>query len=396
MSDTFTEFAASPLFAAENPSDSEVSASFRKLLTDCQAAGVSDLHLSAGARPFVRRNGELIFLSDTPLSHDRAEIANLCMLNEQQFKTLQDTFDLEFALAFGHTQRFRACVTLHKWGVAGSYRIVPSKILSLEGLGFTNPGPIRKLLAYHNGLVLVTGPTNSGKTTTLATMVDEINRTREDHVITVEDPVEFVQPSVGCNITQREVGEHTKSFSAALKGALRQDPDVMVIGEMRDLETIGIAITAAETGHLVIGTMHTSDATSTLSRILDAFPPAQQAQIRATVSESLRGVICQRLVPAADGGTSVLASEMLVSTLAVANLIRENKLHGLKSVMETGQREGMTTMDNSIISLFRAGKITRDVALAQVSDRTLRRQIEQPEPQPTAEPVVAKKRFSFS
>ncbi|HEY5552597.1 MAG TPA: PilT/PilU family type 4a pilus ATPase [Opitutaceae bacterium] len=375
MSNPLSQLALSPLFQTGEFGDKEVADAFKKLLNDCQDAGVSDLHLSAGARPFARRNGELHYLSETPFGHDRAEVANLCMLNEAQFKTLQETYDLEFSLAFGDTQRFRACVTLHKWGVAGSYRIVPARILSLEALGFKNPEPIRKLLAYHNGLVLVTGPTNSGKTTTLATMVDEINRKREDHVITVEDPVEFVQPSQGCNITQRQVGDHTRSFSSALKGALRQDPDVIIIGEMRDLETIAIAITAAETGHLVIGTMHTADAGSTLSRILDAFPPAQQAQIRATVSESLRGIICQRLLPAADGG-SALACELLVANLAVANLVRDNKLHLLKTVIETGQRDGMSTMDNSIVALFRAGRITRETAFASFNDRASRRQIE--------------------
>lgn len=394
MSDPLSSLGLSPLFQAGEIGDQEVADSFKRLLADCQAAGVSDLHLSAGARPFVRRNGALHYISETPFGHDRAEVANLCMLNEAQFKILQDTYDLEFSLAFGTTQRFRACVTLHKWGVAGSYRIVPPKIQTFEELGFADPEPIRKLLAYHNGLVLVTGPTNSGKTTTLATMVDEINRRREDHVITVEDPVEFVQPSAGCNITQRQVGEHTRSFSTALKGALRQDPDVIVIGEMRDLETIAIAITAAETGHLVIGTMHTADAGATLSRILDAFPPAQQAQIRATVSESLRGVICQRLLPAVDGG-SAMACEFLVSNLAVANLIRDNKIHQLKTVIETGQRDGMTTMDNSIVSLFRAGRITKETAFANFSDRSIRRQIETPAAAADAAPEPARKRFAF-
>ena len=392
MANPLSQLALSPLFSDGELSDAAIADALKALLGDCQSAGVSDLHLSAGARPFVRRNGELFYIADKPFGHDRAEVANLCMLTETQFKVLQDTYDLEFSLAFGDTQRFRACVTLHKWGVAGSYRIVPARIPSFEELGFSDPEPLRKLLAFHNGLVLVTGPTNSGKTTTLATMVDEVNRSREDHVITVEDPVEFVQPSAGCNITQRQVGDHTKTFSTALKGALRQDPDVIVIGEMRDLETIAIAITAAETGHLVIGTMHTSDATSTLSRILDAFPPAQQAQIRATVSESLRGIICQRLLPAVDGG-SALAAEILLANLAVANLVRDNKLHLLKTVLETGQREGMTTMDNSIVSLCKTGRITKEAAIANFSDKASRRQLEAPAPPPAAEP--AKKRFAF-
>jgi twitching motility protein PilT len=374
VSDDVQRLGANPLFSAPVLDDRQVTQALFQLLADCQTAGVSDLHLSAGARPFVRRNGALHYLSPQPLGHDRAEVANLCLLDEQQFKTLQESYDLEFALALDDRRRFRGCITLHKWGVAGSYRIVPPRPRTLEELGFHQPDVVRRLLAYHNGLVLVTGPTNSGKTTTLAAMVDEVNRHRNDHIITVEDPIEYVQPSINCTVTQRQVGTHTATFSTALKGALRQDPDVMVIGEMRDLETIGIAITAAETGHLVIGTMHTADVASTLARILDVFPPGQQAQIRAMVSESLRGIVCQRLLPAADGGTA-LACELLVANLAVANLIRENKLQNLRSVLETGQREGMTTMDNSILELYRAGRITADIAQDNIFNRSLRQQV---------------------
>jgi twitching motility protein PilT len=214
----------------------------------------------------------------------------------------------------------------------------------------------------------------SGKTTTLASMVDTLNETRTDHIITVEDPIEVVQPPKGCNVTQREVGAHTRSFATALKGALREDPDVIVIGELRDLETIEMAISASETGHLVIGTMHTSDAATTLNRLLDVFAPAQQAQIRASVAESLRGVICQRLLPGSQGGL-VLACEILVANTAIQNLIREGKSTGLRNTMETGLKEGMCLMDNTVFGLWQEGRIAADVALANIGNRVLRAKI---------------------
>jgi twitching motility protein PilT len=260
---------------------------------------------------------------------------------------------------------------VHKGGPAGAYRMVPARIPRLDDLGLRNPDVVRKLLTYHNGLILVTGPVGAGKTTTLAALVAELNETREDHVITVEDPIEVVQPSKGCNITQREVGPHTKSFASALKGALREDPDVIVIGELRDLETIEMAISASETGHLVIGTMHTSDAATTLNRLLDVFPPAQQTQIRASVAESLRGVICQRLLPAATDGL-VLACEILVANAAVANLIREGKTQGLRNVMETGLKDGMCLMENVVFDLYQNRLISADTARRNILNRQLR------------------------
>ncbi|MBK8475326.1 MAG: PilT/PilU family type 4a pilus ATPase [Opitutaceae bacterium] len=394
MSPDFSTLAANPLFVDPDLDDAAVRRAMPRLLADCQTAEVSDLHLSAQARPFVRRHGQIHYLTNSPLPADVAEAANLTLLDEKQFASLQETSELELALELGDDQRFRACITIHKWGVAGSYRIVPPRARPLPELGYPDITVLQRLLAYHNGLILITGPVNSGKTATLTAMVDEVNRTRSDHIITVEDPIEYVLPSASCIVTQRQVGDHTKTFATALRAALRQDPDVMAIGELRDLETINIAITAAETGHLVLGTMHTADATSTLSRLLDVFPPSQQAQIRAMVSESLRGVICQRLLPSVDGGTA-LACEILIANLAVGNLIRENKLQNLPSVLETGQREGMVSMDSSVLELFKAGRISEEVALDNIGNRALRallQDIAHPPPPPA---VVEKKRFGL-
>ncbi|HEY5079545.1 MAG TPA: type IV pilus twitching motility protein PilT, partial [Opitutaceae bacterium] len=244
---------------------------------------------------------------------------------------------------------------------------------TMPELGFAaHLDTLKRLLSYHNGLVLITGPVGSGKTTTLASMVAYLNETRKDHIITVEDPIEVVQKSKGCNVTQRQVGDHTRSFFTALKGALREDPDIIVIGELRDLETIEMAVSAAETGHLVIGTMHTSDAATTLNRLLDVFPAAQQTQIRASVAESLRGIVCQRLLPPASGAGLVMACEILVNNMAIANLVRDGKTTGLRNTMETGVREGMCLMDNVVFALWQEKKITKETALANISNRALR------------------------
>jgi twitching motility protein PilT len=268
-------------------------------------------------------------------------------------------------------RRIRANLMLHKDGVKGTYRIVPERIRTPSELGFKNTAVLDRLLSYHNGLILVTGPVGAGKTTTLNSLIDQLNRTRDDHIITVEDPIEFLHQSQGCNVTQRQAGHHTASFATALKGALREDPDVIVIGELRDLETIEMAITASETGHLVIGTMHTSDATSTLNRLLDVFPPGQQSQIRAMVAQSLRGILCQRLLPAKQGGV-VLATEILVNTLAVSSMVRDGKTQGIPSTLDTGKREGMISMDNSILDLWKEGKITNETARVNILNKAVR------------------------
>ena len=355
--------------------DAALADGMRDLLRQTAREGASDLHLSTGSRPFTRTNRKLAFLSDHVLTDTDALRLNTALLSSAQNQIFRERKDYDYALALSATDRYRVNLMVHKNGAAGAYRMVPEKIRSLAELGFSAHLPtLNKLLSYHNGLILITGPVGSGKTTTLASMVDYLNTTRTDHIITVEDPIEVVQPAKGCNVSQREVGPHTKSFFTALKGALREDPDVIVIGELRDLETIEMAITASETGHLVIGTMHTSDATTTLTRLLDVFPPSQQTQIRASVAESLRGVVCQRLLPANDGKLT-LACEIMVNNTAIANLIREGKSQGLRNTMETGLKEGMCLMDNVIFTLWQEQKISSETALAGITNRVLRAKI---------------------
>lgn len=354
--------------------DSAVAASLRTLLRDCARYGASDLHLSAGTKPFVRAQRSLKTLAEHVLSEADARRLNLALLTPGQRGLFERERDFDYALALDATNRYRVNLLVHKTGVSGCYRMVPSLIPRLDQLGLRSVEAVRKLLAYHNGLILVTGPAGAGKTTTLAALVAELNETRTDHIITVEDPIEVVQPAKSCNVTQREIGPHTASFASALKGALREDPDVIIIGELRDLETIEMAITASETGHLVIGTMHTSDAATTLNRILDVFPPSQQTQIRASVAESLRGILCQRLLPGRDGGL-VLASEFLVANTAVAALIRDGKTQGLRNVLETGTREGMCLMETSVFDLWQKNAITAETARQNIANRMLRAKI---------------------
>lgn len=355
--------------------DPSLAAAVRGLLHATRLYGASDLHLTTGFRPFIRKNRSFTFLGDYPLTADDALRLNTVLLSEGQKQIFLERKDYDYALAPTAADRYRVNLMFHKNGAAGAYRMVPEKIRTLNELGFSaHLETLHKLLSYHNGLILITGPVGSGKTTTLASMVAYLNETRADHIITVEDPIEVVQPAQGCNVTQREVGPHTQSFFTALKGALREDPDVIVIGELRDLETVEMAITASETGHLVIGTMHTSDASSTLNRLLDVFPPAQQTQIRASVAESLRGVVCQRLLPSPDGGL-VLACEILVNNTAIANLIREGKSTGLRNTMETGVKEGMCLMDNVVFGLYQNRGISAETALANINNRVLRAKI---------------------
>jgi twitching motility protein PilT len=355
--------------------DTVLAEKMRDLLRQTARAGASDLHLSTGSRPFTRTNRKLSFLAEHTLTESDALRLNTALLSPAQKKIFLERKDYDYALALSATDRYRVNLMVHKNGAAGAYRMVPDTVRSLSDLGFSaHLATLNKLLSYHNGLILITGPVGSGKTTTLASMVDYLNTTRTDHIITVEDPIEVVQPAKGCNVSQREVGPHTKSFFTALKGALREDPDVIVIGELRDLETIEMAITASETGHLVIGTMHTSDATTTLTRLLDVFPPSQQTQIRTSVAESLRGVVCQRLLPA-NNGKLTLACEIMVNNTAIANLIREGKSQGLRNTMETGSKEGMCLMDNVIFTLWQEKKISSETALGNITNRVLRTKI---------------------
>jgi twitching motility protein PilT len=361
-----------PAGSVEELDERALAGALKELLGASVRFGASDLHLCTGRRPFVRKDRVITYIGERALGPEEALRINTVLLTPEQGKVFREKHDLDFALAIGDSERYRVNLMVHKDGAAGAYRIVPKEVKTMPELGFSaHLDTLRKLLSYHNGLVLVTGPVGSGKTTTLASMVAYLNETRKDHIITVEDPIEVVQRSRSSNVTQRQVGEHTRSFFTALKGALREDPDIIVIGELRDLETIEMAVSAAETGHLVIGTMHTSDAATTLNRLLDVFPAAQQTQIRASVAESLRGIVCQRLLPSPTGGL-VMACEILVNNVAISNLVREGKTTGLRNTMETGVREGMCLMDNVIFSLWQENKISKETALSNITNRVLR------------------------
>jgi len=333
----------------------------------------SDIHLGVNAQPIWRRFGTLepIWLQAPKLTpEDTARLAK-SFLNEAQQKQLEERGDVDFAYA-NATGRFRTSVVRHRLGIDLVFRIISTKIRTMDELGL--PDQLKLLTQYHNGLVLVTGSVGSGKSTTLAALVDEVNRTRHDHIITLEDPIEYVFEAKGCHVTQREVHTHTFSFGAALRGALREDPDVIMVGEMRDLETIQLAITASETGHLVMGTLHTANAARTLDRVLDVFPVDQRGQIRMMVSESLRGIVSQQLVPRKDKQGRVLALEILMNTPAVGNTIRESKTFMLPGIIQTGKKLGMKLMDDSLIELYSAGLITQEEAYDRSEQKALMRE----------------------
>jgi twitching motility protein PilT len=341
-----------------------------QFLQYAQQAGASDIHLCSGALPSWRRNGiiEPIFADAPPLIAENTWMLAQSFLESAQLSQLVDRGDVDFAYnaAYG---RFRASAVRQRVGFDLVFRIIHNKVRTISDLGL--PDSLRALTQYHNGLVLVTGPVGSGKSTTLAALIDEINQTRNDHIITLEDPIEYLIPSAGCHVTQREVRTHTKSFAAALRGALREDPDVIMVGEMRDLETIQLAITASETGHLVLGTLHTGNAARTLDRVLDVFPADQRDQIRVMVSESLRGIISQQLVPRKDGTDRVLALEVLTNNSAVSNLIRDGKTFMLPGVIQTGRKQGMKLMDDSLIEMVESGLISGDEAYARCEQKNL-------------------------
>jgi len=328
---------------------------------------VSDLHLSSGEKPMVRQHGELTPLGDKALTNDKLRTILYEILTDTQIKYFEDTHDLDFAYELPGVARFRANYFMQQRGIGGVFRTIPSRVLTMEELGL--PPVVREFAGLPRGLVLVTGPTGSGKSTTLASILDHVNAMRKCHILTIEDPVEFVHESKLSLVSHREVGTHTNSFASALRAALREDPDVILLGEMRDLETMELAITAAETGHLVLGTLHTSSAPKTVDRVIDVFPSGQQNQIRSMLSESLKGVISQQLLRRADKQGRVAAYGVLVVTSAVANLIREGKTFQIPSIMQTGKQLGMRLLDGEIMALYNDGVVSAEEAYAKSSDK---------------------------
>jgi twitching motility protein PilT len=333
-----------------------------------QEAGASDIHLGVNAPPLWRLHGTLqpIWPDAPPLTAKDTAALSESFLSEQHKAQLTERGDSDFAYA-NDVGRFRTIVARQRLGVDLVFRIINTHVRTMDELGL--PEHLKLLTRYQNGLILVTGSVGSGKSTTLAALVEQVNIERREHIITLEDPIEYVFEPKGCHITQREVHTHTLSFSAALRGALREDPDVIMVGEMRDLETISLAITASETGHLVLGTLHTGNASRTLDRLLDVFPADQQEQIRIMVSESLRGVISQQLIPRADGKGRVLALETLTNTPAVANVIREAKTFMLPGIIQTGKKQGMQLMDDALVDLFGRGVINAEETYARADQK---------------------------
>lgn len=316
----------------------------------------SDLHITSGAPPYLRIHGDMTPVNYRQLSNQDVQSLIFEILNEKQKKAFVEKWELDFAYVVEGVGRFRCNVFMQRKGLGGVFRTIPEKIKTAQELNL--PQGIVDLCNYERGLVLVTGPTGSGKSTTLAAMIHHINATREAHILTVEDPIEFVHPNLKSLVNQREVGSHTKSFGNALKAALREDPDIILVGELRDLETISLALTAAETGHLVFGTLHTNSAVKTMDRIIDVFPAEQQGQIRAMMAESLRGIVAQTLFQKADKMGRVAAFEILKGTKAVANLIREGKNHQIPSMMQTGAAQGMVLFEKYIDDLVKKGLVT--------------------------------------
>jgi twitching motility protein PilT len=332
------------------------------LLIAVQDSGASDLHLSSGARPTLRIHGSLAPMEDQPLlTPPVIQRMIYAILTQKQRETFEEELELDFAYALPGRARFRVNIYRQRDALGAAFRIIPYEIKSLEELGV--PPGVANFAMLPRGFVLVTGPTGSGKSTTLAAMVDLANRTRKDHIMTCEDPIEFLHRHKSCLVNQREVGEDTWSFQNALKHVLRQDPDIILVGEMRDLETISVALTAAETGHLVFATLHTQDAAQTIDRVIDVFPPHQQQQIRVQLAGALQGVVCQTLCKTFDGKGRAVATEVLVATPAIRNLIREGKTHQIYSSLQAGAKHGMHTLDQHLAELVKGGRITYETAL---------------------------------
>jgi twitching motility protein PilT len=332
----------------------------------------SDLHLSSGNPPILRINGELTRVDAPALQDEQLKVMLYEIAPEYKIKTFEETGDVDFGYEITGVSRFRANFFTQKNGIAAVFRQIPTTVLSFEDfekVGAPFPPVLKKFAMLHKGLVVVTGPTGSGKSTTLAAIVDYCNKNRRDHIITVEDPIEFVHESKSCLVNHREVGVHTKSFASALRGALREDPDIILVGELRDLETIELALTAASTGHLVFGTLHTQSAAKTVDRIIDVFPADQQNKIRATLSESVKGVIAQNLFKRVDKKGRVAALEILVFNTAVANMVREGKTHQIPGMIQVGKKYGNTPLDDSIMDHLKMKRISPEEAYEKCLDR---------------------------
>lgn len=340
-----------------------------ELLTFGVANKASDLHLSSGLPPMLRVNGEIRKINIAPLEADEVKKMAYAIMNDSTRKVFEQNMEVDFAFEIPNVARFRANIFMQTRGIGAVFRTIPSKILTLEQL--KAPEIFKDISSFTKGLVLVTGPTGSGKSTTLAGMIDFINEREYQHILTVEDPVEFVHTSKRSLVNQRELHTHTQSFANALKSALREDPDTVLVGEMRDLETISLALTAAETGHLVFGTLHTSSAAKTIDRVIDVFPAAEKEMVRVMLSESLRAVISQVLIKNKEGTGRVACHEIMVVNSAIKNLIRENKISQINSMIQTGQQYGMQTLDQSLIKAVRSGLIGIDDALIYATQKEL-------------------------
>ena len=328
----------------------------------------TDLHVTTNSPPQIRLHGKLIPLKLSPFTPTDTKKMIYSILNDSQKQRFEEQLELDFSFGIKNLARFRANVFYQRGAVAGAFRLIPYEIRNFDALGV--PNIIGDLCDLPRGLILVTGPTGSGKSTTLASMIDKVNSDRSEHIITIEDPVEYLHSHKKCIVNQREVHTDTKSFSRALRAALRQDPDVVLVGEMRDLETVETALTIAETGHLTFATLHTNSAVQTINRVIDIFPAHQQTQIRTQLSFVLEAVLCQSLLPTANGKGRCLAMEILIPNAAVRNLVREDKIHQIYATMQTGQlKHGMMTFNQSLASLYFQGKITKDVAVARSSNK---------------------------
>jgi len=327
----------------------------------------SDLHFVTGSKPMIRINGRLTVVSDEVINFDEGKTILFEILSKLNRKRFEESLDVDFAYQVQNVSRFRVAMFHQSRGIGAVFRVIPDQPIPLESLGL--PKNVEKFAFLDRGLVLITGATGSGKSTTLAALIDIINRKGKKHIITIEDPIEFVHHNRGCLITQREVGLHTESFTDALKAALREDPDIILVGEMRDLETTQLTLSAAETGILVFATVHTNSAVKTIDRVVDVFPVDEQEHVRIMMSVSLQGVISQQLLPTSDGKGRIPAVELMMCNQAISNVIREGKTHQLTSLIQSSKKEGMQTMDQALVNLVREGKISSEMALSRAVDR---------------------------